>query len=290
MNKKEYKISQKKLDDDVELLIIGNMNYSEVAHLRKGESMANVITVINQKGGVGKTTTAAALGAGLFLKGKRILFIDLDPQGNLTYSLDAQAAKVNILDILTYAEPIKSGLKSIVEGDILISSPELAAADLIINETGKEYRLRELIEPLKREYDFIIIDTPPALGILTINALTASDKAIIPAQADIYSLQGIGQLYETLRAVQRYTNPGLTVAGILLTRYNSRAVISKNITEAIENTAAALNTRVFDAKIREGVAVKEAQAMQQNIFSYAPKSNPALDYMELVDEVAPPGH
>ena len=135
------------------------------------------------------------------------------------------------------------------------------------------------------KYDYCIIDTPPALSILTINALTACTGAIIPAQADIYSLQGIGQLNNTIQTIKKYCNPALTIKGIILTRYNSRSVLSKEVTEMIEQTAAELNTKVFDTKIRECTAMKEAQAMKQDIFTYAPKSNASADYNAIIKEL-----
>lgn len=246
------------------------------------------LTIINQKGGVGKSTTAAALGAGLIRAGGRVLFIDLDPQGNLTYSLGADAAGMagaTALDVLMKAADIKAAAIGASGAELVPSSPALAGADMTLTATGKEYRLKEQLKPIAGDYDYCIIDTPPALGILTINALTAADAAIIPAQADIFSLQGIAQLYSTIDAVTQYTNPGLTVAGILLTRWSGRAIISRDITELLDDTAAKLHTRLFTAKIRECIAIKEAQAQRVNIFDYAPKSNATADYSEFVKEL-----
>ena len=138
---------------------------------------------------------------------------------------------------------------------------------------------------MKGKYDYCIVDTPPALGILTVNALTAATGAIIPAQADIFSLQGISQLGGTLDAVKKYCNPDLSVMGILLTRYNDRAVIGREAAEMTERTAGQLGTELFTARIRECTAIKEAQARRQSIYSYAPKSNAAADYAALVAEI-----
>ena len=138
---------------------------------------------------------------------------------------------------------------------------------------------------MRSEYDFIIIDAPPSLSILTINAITAADSLIITAQADIYSLQGIGQLYSTIRAIQRTTNKGLKIAGILLTRYNGRAILTRDLTDIAEQTASQLNTKIFNAKIREGIAVKEAQASGQSVLTYSPRSNPARDYSDFIEEL-----
>ena len=247
--------------------------------------MREIIAVVNQKGGVGKSTTAEAMGAWLTLKGYKVLYIDLDAQGNLSYTLGTDNKGLTAMDILARSKSAEDAIKHTEQRDIIASSPALAGADTIITTTGKEYRLREALEPVKKMYDYIIIDTPPALGILTINALTACTGAIIPAQADIYSLQGIGQLYSTIDTVKRYCNPTLTIKGIVLTRYNPRTIISRDVADMIEETAGRLHTRLHKAKIRECIAIKEAQATEQTIFSYAPKSNAAADYKALVNEI-----
>ena len=244
----------------------------------------DVLAVINQKGGVGKSTTALAVGAGLTLKGYRVLYIDLDAQGNLSYTLGAATSGLTAMDLLQGESP-QATIQKTEQGDIVASSPSLAGADTIITATGKEYRLREALEPLSGLYGYCIIDTPPALGILTVNALTACTGAIIPAQADIYSLQGISQLHTTIETVKRYCNPALTIKGIVLTRYNARAVISREVADMIEQTAGQLRAKLYNAKIRECTAIKEAQATQQSIYSYAPKSNAAADYTTLVNEI-----
>jgi chromosome partitioning protein len=243
------------------------------------------IAVINQKGGVGKSTTAQNIGAGLILKGYSVLFIDLDAQGNLSYTLKANTQGYNVLGVLERPETAKAEIQHTEQGDIIASCPALAGADTIITETGKEYRLKEALETLQRDYDYCIIDTPPALGILTINALTACKGAIIPAQADIFSLQGISQLYSTIDTVKKYCNNDLYIMGILLTRYSHRSIISKEMAEVIDETAGKLKTKLYEAKIRECTALKEAQATRQSIFSYAPKSNAAIDYNALIEEI-----
>jgi chromosome partitioning protein len=243
-----------------------------------------VIAVINQKGGVGKSTTVHAIGAGLTLKGYRVLYIDLDAQGNLSYTLGADTSGLTAMELLQ-GRNTQAAIQRTAQGDIIASSPSLAGADTIITAVGKEYRLREALEPLGGLYDYCIIDTPPALGILTINALTACNGAIIPAQADIYSLQGISQLHTTIETVKQYCNPALTIKGIVLTRYNSRAIISREVADMIEQTAGQLQTKLYKAKIRECTAIKEAQATQQDIYSYAPRSNAAADYTALIAEI-----
>lgn len=247
--------------------------------------MKEVIAVINQKGGVGKSTTAQAIGQGLTLKGYKVLFIDLDAQGNLSYSLNANQTSLTMLEVLTAGADAKEVIQHTETGDIMPSSIQLSGADLMLTDMGKEYKLKEAIEPIKSKYDYIIIDTPPALSILTINALTACTGVIIPAQADIYSLQGIGQLNNTINAVRKYCNNDLKLKGIVLTRYNKRAVLSRDVAELLEQTAQTLNTKLYKTHIREAVAVKEAQIQRACLFTYAPKSNASKDYMDLIEEV-----
>ena len=248
------------------------------------EVRTTIIAIVNQKGGVGKSTTALSLAAGLHEQGKRVLLIDLDAQGNLTDTAGASRSRA-IFDVLEKELPIEQAILPTSQGDIIPSAAGLVSADKLITDTGKEFCLREALEAIKSDYDYIVIDTPPSLGILTVNALTAADGAIIPAQADSYSLQGIRNLHSTIKTVRQYCNPKLVIMGILITRYNSRAVIGREAVDLISDTAANMGTRVYATKIREGVAIKESQAMKQNIFAYAPKSNVALDYAALIEEI-----
>ena len=247
--------------------------------------MTNTIAVINQKGGVGKSTTALALGSALARRNYRVLFADLDAQGNLSHTLGADPDQPTAFEVLTRAADGRAAVQETPGGRVIASSPALAGADAVINATGKEFRLREALEPLGAGYDFIIIDTPPALGILTVNALTAADWLLVPAQADIYSLQGIGQLHQTIVPVRQYCNPGLKILGLVLTRHNPRSVLSRDLTDVLSETAAAMESRLFKTAIRETVAVREAQAQRQNLFDYAPKSTAALDYQALAEEI-----
>jgi chromosome partitioning protein len=254
-----------------------------------GINVKEIIAIINQKGGVGKTTTTLAIGAGFIIKGFKLLYIDLDAQGNLSHTLKVKNDSISSIELLEGKAKIVDIIQQTSQGNIIPASPALAGADALITAVGKEYRLKEALNPIKENYDYILIDTPPALGVLTINALTACTGVIIPAQADTYSLQGINQLYATIDAVRQYCNNSLEVKGILLTRYNSRAILSKDIAEIIEQTANQLNTKLFKTTIREAIAIKEAQANQQDIFSYAPKNNAAVDYAEFIDELLETG-
>lgn len=244
-----------------------------------------ILTIANQKGGVGKTTTAAALADGLKQRGFKVLLIDLDGQGNLSYTARANTNELTSYEVLHGKATAKQATQRTEAGHIIAASPHLAGSDRDLTGAGADKRLKEALEPIRNEYDYIIIDAPPSLSILTVNALTAADSLIITAQADIYSLQGIGQLYATIKAIQQTTNKGLKIAGILLTRYNSRSILTRDLTEIAEQTAAQLKTKIFKAKIREGIAVKEAQASGQSVLTYSPKSNPAKDYNEFIKEL-----
>ena len=249
--------------------------------------MARITAVAIQKGGQGKTTTAAALGAGLALKGYSVLHVDLDAQGNLTYSMGGDATGLtghNAMDMLQGASSAAEAVQHTALGDVIGSSPALAAADTVFMAVGKEYKLREALDAISGQYDYILLDTPPSLGILTINALTAANDILIPVQADMFSLQGVGQLWQTIGAVRRYCNPRLGIAGLLLTRFNGRAIISRELSDMLAQTAAQMGTKVFAARIRECTALKEAVACKKSIFAYAPRSNASMDYQAFIDE------
>jgi chromosome partitioning protein len=246
--------------------------------------MTHIVSVTNQKGGVGKTSTVHALGTALSMSRKRVLFIDLDPQGNLTHTLKADTGTGSAFEVLTGAMSIEQAVQRTDRGDCLCASPMLSGADKTLDRTGKEYILKEVLATIEGRYDFIVIDTPPALGILTINALTASRDLIIPSQADVYSLQGIGQLYQTVSAIRKYCNPSLVIAGILIVRFNYRIILNRDLSAVMEQAAKQLQTKVFASRIRECIAVKEAQAKQSGLFDYAPGSTAAADYEHFIRE------
>ena len=247
--------------------------------------MEEIIAIVNHKGGVGKTATAQAVGAGLSRKGYKTLFIDLDSQRNLTTDVGATTDSLTSMDILTGKATAEEAIQHTEGGDIIPASELLAGADTTLTGTGKEYRLKEALESIAGQYDYIVLDTPPALNVLTINALTACNSVIIPAEASKHSLEGIGQLYNTLVAVKRYTNPELKIKGILITRYRGRAILSKDMRENLEDIASQLHTKVFSTPIRECIAVAEAQASQKDIYSYSSRSNAKADYEALISEI-----
>jgi chromosome partitioning protein len=260
--------------------------------------MAQIITVVNHKGGVGKTTTAVNLGIALRQRKKKVLLIDLDPQANLTQSLgilDEQTQTIYGALRGVYSLPIIT-----VNGiDITPSELNLSGAEIeLTGAIGREFILRDLLsEELERvhtdtelkrgfsvleKYDYIIIDAPPSLGLLTTNALACTQFVIIPVQSEYLALQGLNKLHGVIELVRQKLNPGLQILGVLLTRYDSRKVLNKNIEEALRGTFAG---RVFKTVIRENIAIAEAPTMGQDVITYAPKSNGAQDYLQLGKEV-----
>lgn len=244
-----------------------------------------IISVANQKGGVGKTTTSQALYSGLIFKGFKVLAIDLDPQSNLSTALGADTSDgvKTIFDVMDgNIKDANIAIQKVGDGYILPSNILLSGAEREFISKMKREEL--LISPLKKivqDYDFIIIDTPPSLGILTINAFVASDRIIIPVGADAFSLQGVSQLADTIDTVKEFFP--VTIEGILLTRYNGRTCLSQELTKVIENAALQLNTKVFNSRIRASVSIQEAQAQQMNILDYA-NNSAQLDYKSFVDE------
>ena len=246
--------------------------------------MAIVVAFANQKGGVAKTSSALALGQILVRARKKVLFVDMDPQGNLFHTLRAEPEKGTVFDVLSKNKIVIEAIQTTYSGDCLCYSSSLAGTDKTLDGIGKEFLLKEALEKIADQYNYIIIDPPPALGLLTINTLAATQYLIIPAQADIYSLQGIGQIFLTIESVKKYCNPDLHVAGILITRFNAKTNISREISGMMEDTANKLQTKVFNARIRDCVSVKEAEAGRVDLFSYAPKCNASLDYCEFIKE------
>lgn len=249
---------------------------------QRGERMTRITSILNQKGGVGKTTTAHALATGLTHRGYKALVIDADPQGNLSYTMQASTQQRGLYEAMrgNYADVIQHT----AQGDIISSSLDLAGADMEFTQTGREYLLKELIDSTGGDYSHIIIDSPPALGILTINALTASTDVVIPVGAEIYALQGLQQLLSTVAKVQKYSNPALSIAGLLITRKNNRAVATRQLIEAIRQKTKALHLHLYRQIIREGVAIREAQILQASIFDAVPTATVTADYGSFIDE------
>lgn len=248
---------------------------------------ATITAITNQKGGVGKTTTAAALLSCLSQRGARVLGVDLDPQGSLGFSMGLDIEHcATIYDVFRGVEEPSDVIRSTDVCDILPSNILLSAAELEFNKPGREFLLKAALSKVADHYDYILIDTPPALNILTVNAYVASDSLIIPMAPEVLSLLGVSQIKETIESVRSYYNSRLQVLGILLNRYNGRLNLSREMLELAQEIARQLNTRVFDSKIRSSVSVAEAPAHGQSINDYAPRSKPALDFAALCDEIA----
>lgn len=237
-----------------------------------------IVTIANQKGGVSKTTTAFILGTGLAQRGSRVIFIDLDPQRNLSYLLQAQPG-AGAYELLQ-GQPVQSCIQQTDSSYLLVQgSRELAAITGLAAGT-----LRAALQPIKEIPDYIIIDTPPNLSAITINAFTAADTIIIPAIPSALAIQGINELSKTIREVKAAYNPALTISGILFTKYSPRAIINRQLYSAAETIAAAAGTKVYKSAIRQSVSIEEALTQQQSIFTYAPGSSAARDYDSFIQE------
>ena len=247
---------------------------------------AKIIAVVNNKGGVGKTTTSAALAAGLAKKEKRVLAIDLDPQGNLGFSFGLDIENGNTLfEALKGDVPIYDAIQRKSGIDFIRSNILLSGVAEVVKSEKRELLLKNLLAPVERFYDYIIIDTPPAFNVLTLNGYSAADYLIIPMSAEILSLVGLTQLRETYETIRKTVNPDLKVMGILMTSFDGRRGLSWEVKEMADGVAAQLGTKVFDTVIRSSVAVAEAPAHGENIIEYAPRSNAARDYKAFVEEV-----
>lgn len=244
-----------------------------------------VISICNLKGGTGKTTTALNLGAALARSGKRTLLIDLDPQGNLTESLgqEAQAIQNDIINSLSKQEPPKP---LVIEENLWLvpTTLELASAESKLAEEAVAggYPLQDVIEPIKSNFDYILIDCSPSIGATVINALVASDSLIVPMQAEYLPLTGLKKLTDLITKVQRRLNPKMRVSGILVTQYDQRKVLGRQIVETVQEH---FRAEIFDTKIRTNVALAESPSRGLDIFRYSPESNGAEDYAALCTEV-----
>ena len=244
--------------------------------------MATVISLLNHKGGVGKTTSAINIGAGMAELGKRVLLIDLDPQANLTLSLGISRQKVTIYESLKGEDDlvpynVKEGL------DVITSCLDLSSAEMeLINEAGREFILRELIAGVEDAYDFVIIDCPPSLGLLALNALTSSRYIIIPLQTEFLAMQGLAKIKQVIDKVKLRLNKKLEIGGVIATMYDKRKVLNRDVVETIKKY---FGKKVFETYIRDNVALAEAPAQRQDIFSYNKNSPGAKDYLALSKEI-----
>ena len=237
-----------------------------------------IITTAAQKGGTGKTTTAASLAQAAAYRGRRCLAIDLDPQGNLTFALAADINRPGSDLLLNGTDPAELIQATAAGIDVIPASIALAAEK---SEKGSARRLQKALAPIKSRYDLIIIDTPAAAGELQYNALQASTAIISPLFADAYCVQCLYQMTKTARQIQG-SNPELQTIAFILTQYDSRSTLARQMQETLQERAAAIGVKYLGT-IRRAVAIREAAALQQSLFEYAPNSKPAQDYLSLFD-------
>ena len=245
-----------------------------------------IISVINEKG-VGKSTLSSAIGNWLRLQGNKVLFIDLDAQGNLSSTFKIKPSDKSSFSVLMGQHSAKESIQETDQGDIIPYSRSLAGVDMMFAAivVGREYKLKEAIEDAVQDYDYVIIDTPRALGTLTVNALTACNSVVIPLEADMFSMQGLKQLYDTIVTAQSRCNPHLTIRGVVFNKFNARTTISQQVSSATDKITKDLGINLFNTKIRMCSAIKEAQVQKKSIFDYAPKSNASKDFNALMEEM-----
>jgi chromosome partitioning protein len=248
------------------------------------ERKAQIIAFANQKGGVAKTTTTLNLACSLAERGHRVLCIDLDPQGNLTMSqgIDPETVERSIFDVLVHDADIRDVIHT-AEIDIAVSSIDLAGAEIAMaSKIGRERALKKALKPVRKEYDFICMDTPPSLGLLTINALTAAHKVIVPVQCEYLSMRGLAQLQNTVRMIQEDLNPDLEIEGILPTLVDTRTLHAKEALELLEEH---FGDQVFASRIRKTVRFAEAPVRGMSVLKYDPQGRAAESYRDLATEV-----
>ncbi len=249
--------------------------------------MGKIIAIINQKGGVGKTTTAINLSAYLAKLNKEVLVVDLDPQGNASSGLGFEQAKIKagLYEVLMGGEEISSVVKKTKQYGLSIipATPNLAGAGVeLVNLENREFRLAKALEELKNDYDYIVIDGPPSLGLLTVNALTTADEVLIPIQSEYYALEGLSQLLETINLVQSHLKPSLKIMGAVITMYDKRNNLSGAVMEELYRY---FPQRIFRSIIPRSVRLAEAPSFGRSILQYKPKSKSAIAYENLAKEI-----
>lgn len=246
--------------------------------------MGKIVTISNQKGGVGKTTTIINLGYALSLLDKKVLIVDLDPQGNATSGLGVKLtdSQPTIYEVMMTKLDINSSIIRRNGLSLVPSNIHLSGATIeLINEPNREYKLSKVIEDIKDKYDYIFIDTPPSLGLLTINALAASDEVIIPVQCEFFALEGLSQLLKTIKRVQSVINQKLILNGVILTMYDIRTNLSKEVYEEVKKY---FEQKLYKTVIPRNVAIAESSSHGISVIEYEPKCSGAVAYMNLAKE------
>jgi chromosome partitioning protein len=249
--------------------------------------MSKILAIANQKGGVGKTTTAVNLSACLARLNKRVLLLDIDPQGNATSGIGIERGQIKrcIYDAIINELPLEHIIKqsSVKNLAVVPASIQLAGAEIeLVPTMSRELRLKRVLEDLPATYDFVIVDCPPSLGLLTVNALTAANGVLVPIQCEYYALEGLGQLVNTVELVRKHLNPGLRMEGVAMTMYDSRTNLSQQVVEEVHKYFGEL---VYKTIIPRNVRLSEAPSYGQSIIDYDPKSKGAEVYMLLAKEV-----
>jgi chromosome partitioning protein len=247
--------------------------------------MAKIIGVANQKGGVGKTTTAVNLAAALGVLEKKILLIDADPQANASSGLGVEEVQYSTYNLLEHSVDVEKCIQKTTSPnvDIIPSHIDLVAAEIeLVDKENREYKMKEALQSIKDRYDFIIIDCAPSLGLITVNALTASDAIVIPIQCEYFALEGLGKLLNTIKTVQNIHNKNLDIEGLLLTMYDPRLRLSNQVVEEVKSHFPEM---VFDTIISRNVRLSEAPSFGESILSYDAESKGAIQYLQLAEEV-----
>ena len=249
--------------------------------------MAQIMAIINQKRGVGKSTTAVDLSAALGAKGKRVLVVDFDPQGNATsgFGIDKDRLKLSIYDCLMDSKPLEEAIVPTCAENVSAAPAtiDLAGAEIeLVSVMARESVLRYVLDPIRKSYDYVLIDCPPSLGLLTVNALVAADSLFIPIQCEFYALEGLSKLLESMRMVKNRLNPTLDVFGVLMTMHDVRTTLSRQVIEEVRDY---FGQKVFNTVIPRNVKLSEAPSHGLPVRLYAPTSKGALAYDELAQEV-----
>jgi chromosome partitioning protein len=246
-----------------------------------------VFAVANQKGGVAKTTTVHALGSALVEQGRRVLLVDLDPQGCLTFSLgiDPNDLPRSLHEVFVQRAPAAEVMLKVGDIHLLPASIDLAGAEMqLLTRAGREYALTRALEPVKGDYDIVLVDCPPSLGVLTINGLTAADEVLVPLQCETLSHRGVGQLLETIEDVKSYTNPGLKVRGVIATMFDGRTKLGRQVLEDVKTR---YNIDVLEPPVPKSVKVAEAPGRGRSILEHASRSASAEAYRSLAAILEP---